>query len=560
MRTELGRRLQFGEAPYVIDILLDDRRNHVAIACAQSRKTVTYLTKTLWTLTCKAPELPGFIPTAIYTFPTKTDVDEFSAARARPMIEGSPFLREELGDLDRQAVKQGRSGWTIYFRGTWTERGAISVPAGMLIHDEVDRSKPGTLQMYSDRTRASSSPHRFVFSTPTVPKFGVSAEWENSDQNEWAWECADCGEEQVFAPMDGTSHWSKHLDIETREFRCAHCGVPVDREWVRDGRWLPFAPENEHTAGYHITGIMPPQASAERLCAELDRAVFPELWVNGHIGLPAVSGEMALTADMIQFGDWPNAAKHEGPCYAGLDQGKKLDLVVGDGQGRIISVQRCDDWSQVTQAMRLFNVRLLVADSQPDPRPLQELVRQFPGRVLLADYSLRTVDRDPYERVKGEPRIRLHRTAMLDWARDRIVMGQDGGDVWPALSPQLEGDLKAQLSSMQRTVQPDAQGNPTAQWLETGPDHLRHAHVYYVVASILFGGPPVDIAKLRGEQVAQRAINAATGEEQTIRPTRWTPEHDTVGNPTQDRAARDATLRQRFPFLFSDDDKNGLNK
>ena len=144
-------------------------------------------------------------------------------------------------------------------------------------------------------------------------------------------------------------------------------------------------------------------------------------------------------------------------------------------------------------------------------------------------------------------------------------MGQDGGDVWPALSPQLEGELKAQLSSMQRTVQPDAQGNPTAQWLETGPDHLRHAHVYYVVASILFGGASVDIGKLRGDAAQGalgplEAINAATGERRVIRPMPWTPEQDTVGNPTADKAARDSTLRQRFPFLFSDGDKNELNK
>jgi len=497
MRTEQQQRLNFSGAPYTQDILLDPTPKHVCIACAQSRKTVTYLSKTLWMLMHYRPN--GWIPTAIYTFPTKTDVDEFSKARAKPMIEASPVLSEEIADLDTASVKQGKSGWSLYFRGTYTDRAALSVPAGLLVHDELDRSRPDTLQMYSDRSRASTHPHVFVFSTPTIPQFGISREWERCDQREWVWRCDDCGKEQVFAPMDKSHSWREHLDTDTKTFRCMFCQAPVSRQAVRNGEWVAMQPEYSGIAsGYHITGIMPELASAERLCSELEKAEFPELFVQGHIGLPETSGEAQITPDMIRFGDWANTLRHKGPLYAGLDQGKHLDFIAGDGQGKIVAVHRFNDWAEVKSAMKTLEIRMLVADGQPDPRPVQELVSLFPGRVLIADYSLNAIERVPYERLTTEPRVRMHRTGALDWGRDRIVMGEDGGDVFPAMPSQQESLLKAHLCSPQRTIEKDTHGNPRAVWIETGPDHFRHAHGYYTVACALAPKGSVTAIDLNG--------------------------------------------------------------
>ena len=119
---------------------------------------------------------------------------------------------------------------------------------------------------------------------------------------------------------------------------------------------------------------------------------------------------------------------------------------------------------------------------------MQKLAALFPGRVLLADYSLRVVESDPYEKVLGEPRVRIHRTSALDWTRDQILMGAEGGDVWPALPLQEELELKAHLTASVRQLTEDKHGQAVAQWVETGPDHLRHAHTYYTVAAALAGG------------------------------------------------------------------------
>ena len=64
------------------------------------------------------------------------------------MIQASPLLADQIAELDNVTLKQFRNGSTIYFRGTWTQRVATSIPADILVRDGLDRSQPDTLQMY----------------------------------------------------------------------------------------------------------------------------------------------------------------------------------------------------------------------------------------------------------------------------------------------------------------------------------------------------------------------------------------------------------------------------
>jgi hypothetical protein len=524
MRTERGDHLTIRDAPYLRKILDDDRPRHVCVKCAQSRMTITYLAKIFWRLCEKPAPGEGKARTCIYTFPTKEDVTQFSAARADPAIEASQYLTAAIGSTDNAGLKTLANGSQIYFRGTWTDRAAISVPADILAHDELDRSKPDTLQVYSDRTRASDDKRRYLFSSPTVPKYAISAHWERTDQQEWVWRCADCGHEQVFAPMDGHCSWVDQVDLGAKCFRCIACQAPVDpADAVRRGRWVAMAPGVEQ-AGYHITGIMPALASAADLAEAHREAEYEELFVQGHIGLPAVSGDAQITRESIAFGDWPNTLHSDAWTYAGLDQGKKLDFICGDGQGRIIAVHRFDDWDQVASAMRTLRVRLLVADAQPEPRPLQALAKQFPQRVKLADYSLNTLDESVYDVPATEPiRVRIHRTGAMDWGRDQLLMGADGGDVFPALPTQARDELVNMLCASMRTNVKDQHGQVYANWIETGPDHARHAHIYYLIAGALMGKRSPDVPAIwknfgTGQAASVVATNDVTGETHEITP------------------------------------------
>jgi hypothetical protein len=495
MRSERRERLDFSRRPYLVDILRDQRPDQVVVACAQSAKTTTYLSKVFKFLADPPDKRPR---TGIYTFPAKREAEKFSKVRARKIITASPYLSRQIGDIDSAEVKTFVSGSVLYFLGAFTDRDATSTPADLLIHDELDKSDVGTVQMFQDRLRASidPDPKRWRFSTPTIPGFGIARAWEVTDQSEWVWTCGSCGRPQIFAAMNrgetGPDErvlrvpWQEHLDLEACVFRCAACGCEVERQWILAGWWEVQAPENCGTAGYHLTGIMPPESTASRLAKSWSEVIYPETFVQGHIGLPEVSGDKSLTEDMIAFGDWANTLQHPGPLYAGLDQGKKLDFVAGDGAGKIVCVWRFDDWSEVAQAMHTLHIRMLVADMAPDARPVQVLMGQFPGRVLGADYSLlKVTDEAWFEKKRGDPVVAIARTPGLDATREPLVMGADGGDVFPACAADLKRELLAQLCAAVRTRTEDAQGRPVAKWVETGADHMRHAHLYYRVAAAL---------------------------------------------------------------------------
>ncbi len=86
----------------------------------------------------------------IYTFPTAEDVKTFSNSRLNPAIRGSPYLSRRVGGIDNVSLKSIGDSF-IYFRGSWTERQAISIPSDFNIHDEIDFSKPDIKEIDKER-------------------------------------------------------------------------------------------------------------------------------------------------------------------------------------------------------------------------------------------------------------------------------------------------------------------------------------------------------------------------------------------------------------------------
>ena len=81
--------------------------------------------------------------------------------------------------------------------GPWTNRQALSVPSHLNIHDELDFSDPEVRETYSSRLDAAEFEWQgepqfgweWDFSTPTLPKYGISALYDISDQHQWWVRC-----------------------------------------------------------------------------------------------------------------------------------------------------------------------------------------------------------------------------------------------------------------------------------------------------------------------------------------------------------------------------------
>jgi hypothetical protein len=77
----------------------------------------------------------------LYLFPTKTDVLEFSKSRVSPLIADNPFLSKAIRDTNTAGLKRIGEAH-LYLRGMESPVGLKSVPADMIVFDELDESTP----------------------------------------------------------------------------------------------------------------------------------------------------------------------------------------------------------------------------------------------------------------------------------------------------------------------------------------------------------------------------------------------------------------------------------
>lgn len=485
MRTERGTRLDFDSHNYLADPLKDDHVRKGLICASQVGKTTLAISDVLhFADTCRSR--------IIFTMHTDSECQKFSATRAKPAIEASPYLRERITGIDNVGVKTfaGSAGESvIFFKGATVGTQALSEPADMVVHDELDFSRPDTLSLYEDRTAASAYDRRLVVGTPTLPKFGLDALWQDSSQCEWLVRCPTCSDEH---PLTWPESFA--VDAEVPYYICAR-GHELTRETIQAGRWAD-ARENYTWRMYHIPRMLRPNWPADRWVTAFERryAEFPQLAVNQMLGQAATSGETELDEAVITKAmlDYPASDRSEEPCFAGCDQSNapgEHRVVIGqpvvEGEFAYIHAEICD-WDRLAQLMRLFNVETLVLDALPENSEAQRLAKQFPRRVLLAWYPNMPIKSDEPMRVnRKEAKVELDRTATLDQSARRIRL-QD--DTFCAMPQKLRQTFVSEMTNMVRGIEVDAHGQPRAYWQNVGPDHFRHAHNYATVAGLIEAG------------------------------------------------------------------------
>ena len=86
----------------------------------------------------------------IYFFPTRTDVLEFSKSRVGPLLIDNPFLSKLMTDTDTAGLKRIGDAH-LYLRGMQSTVGMKSVPADMIVFDELDETTPAAKNLARER-------------------------------------------------------------------------------------------------------------------------------------------------------------------------------------------------------------------------------------------------------------------------------------------------------------------------------------------------------------------------------------------------------------------------
>lgn len=454
IKTENGKVFDFKHHPFWLDPLCDWSPNQVMLKAAQMGGTTALSFKLLWAM-------KRYGLNCAYTMPTADDVKQFVGGRLNAIIRQNPVIDSWIDDKD--SVEQKRIGNNIvYFRGTQTERAALSFPSDLNVFDEEDRSNKFIVEQYSSRQQHSTYKWNWHLSNPSVPGNGVSQYWGRSDQKHWFITCSKCNEKQFLS-------WPDSIDVEQKSFVCKRCHAPIDNEVRRKGAWhgikTLIQPE---FSGYWFNLMMAPWVSAEEII-KLHQTKSADYFYNFVLGLPYAGSGNKLNEHEFFANIDPKVNEQDDPIVIGVDTGLPIWYVVGNKQGFFYH-GHCDSMHDIEVLMKRWPKSIVVCDQGGDLTAPRELRERYPGRVYLAYYrqDRRTMQLIEWGRGKEAGKVIIDRNRVIQQLMDefrakRLPLNGSKEDWWP---------VWLHFANMYREVEEDAAGNDRYVWQRSGPDHL----------------------------------------------------------------------------------------
>lgn len=206
-RTTRSEALSFRDKPYLIELYADARRlERVAM-----RKGVQ-VGVSEWMLQVVLDAAGWRGRTCAYVLPSYKVRNRFVQSRVNRMLLEVPAYRDRCPGGTIDAVKGGAENLgnkrfgrgSLLFLGSETATDFVEFSADFLIVDEYDRCDLSNVAMAWDRLRASPDPQVIYVGNPTLPRTGISREYDDSDRRRWYHRCGRCGTRQ---PLD----WFLHI-------------------------------------------------------------------------------------------------------------------------------------------------------------------------------------------------------------------------------------------------------------------------------------------------------------------------------------------------------------
>ena len=203
--------------------------------------------------------------------PTLELANTYSKQRLAPMVEASPVLRVLMKDPRSRdsgntiRIKEFLGG-ILRITGSNSASALAGMPSRWLFLDEADRfdgdvgGEGDAVLLAIQRTATFSNRKIFIASTPTIKGFSrIEKAFAESDQRYYWVPCPFCKEKQVLAWKQ--IRWPKGHPADAAYF-CIHCEKSIQeyhKEWMlANGVWIPSAPGDGKSAGFHISGLYSP--------------------------------------------------------------------------------------------------------------------------------------------------------------------------------------------------------------------------------------------------------------------------------------------------------------
>lgn len=466
IRASSGEPFDLRQHFFWYDVIRDLSPHQVWLKAAQGGGTEAALLKSMYLCDRRKMDL-------IYTLPTANDVN-ILGGRVNRLIHQNPSLARLVKDKDTIEQKQVGEKM-LYFRGTWTERTAIMVPADVLVHDEEDRSNGAILKMYPSRLLHSPYKWDWHFSNPSFPGHGVGEYWDKSDQKHWFVKCPKCAEQQYLS-------WPESVDRQRRIFVCKKCASPLSSEDRRKGKWVRRFRDRQYS-GYWVSALMYPWLDASYVIEQFETKPKDYFW-NFILGLPYVAEGGFITPDVIYRNCSPDLNSQEN-VVIGVDVGNTIHYVIGNEEG-IFYAGKTEDIEDLERLLSRFKGSVMVIDRGPDVFGPKKLREKYPGRVFLCSFA-RVKKTDQIIKFKegeeyGDVLADRNRVIQLvvDEFTDKRIPLQGTADDW--------SEYYSHWNGLARKKDTDAVGNPVYVWEKSdGNDHWALATCYWRIGMEKFG-------------------------------------------------------------------------
>lgn len=449
-----------------------------------------------------------------YILPTSKFAGEFSSTRFDPAIKSSSYVSGVVSkEVDNTTVKQIGTCFMV-MRGTSGTTAAISIDLDWLLIDEKDFCNQEVLGSFVSRLQHSDLKMNTDFSTPTLPKYGISALYDESTQGRYMVRHSRC--EKWVAPvffkdvvipgfdsdlMDFGKGDRFHSGIDAAYVSCPACRAAIDwRDFCDPDRrvWVHTYPDRSKK-GYHVVPWdVPKYNTLPDVLGSIGLYKLKSDWVNFRLGLEHSSADNSFVMENIDtFKDGRGyalsglAGAGVKGVFIGADLGKTSWLMVGVpnkwGGMTVICAEKVDVSGVVDANLGVFvrdtfrklHGRRVIVDAAPNYETAMYLHKKLPeGQAYGAYYGgekKNTLDVHSFNDATGV--VTLDRVGSFDDTAKAVNTGAIRFADVACLDL-----VKEHLGNIKKLRAGKAGGGVTESWVSTGPDHFAHALNYLYAA------------------------------------------------------------------------------
>ena len=315
---------------------------------------------------------------------------------------------------------------------------------------------------------------------PSVPQWGISKKYDESDQRRWNVKCEACGEYQDI-------DFFKNVDQKRLIVVCRSCSKPLD---VRKGEWVATFPDRT-VPGYHVSRLLVPGTRHLKDIVDASKQKEPfkvQVFWNKDLGLPYATKEGRLSREALAAAQSRGGGYVQVPGYVGgnvvtmgVDVASTRSLHVRISEHlenrvkRALFIGEADSFDEVIALMYRYQVNMAAVDHLPEGRLARSFAERFPGQVYVVHFSP-PMQADSVKVNDEDMTIGVKRTEAMDGVISVIRQQRN------LLPLDLPDEYVDHMLAPVRFLEEDELGKVVVGYRSTGPDDYFMAEVYDLVA------------------------------------------------------------------------------